>query len=391
MSTVSTEARLLVQCARGAMDQSQEAWVRHTVQDGIDWRALRDLALRHGLMSLLVRHLTRICPEEIPGPYRDHFQGLAVANHHRNLLITGELCRILDCFAASKIAVIPIKGPLLALSLYGDLALREFGDVDLLVPRDRITKAMEVLDGMGYHCEPTLKTHHLRAYLKSSCELTFVKPQGRAWVDLHWQVTPRYFGIPLADRYWDRRMRAGRTPNGVHELCPEETLLLLCVHGTKHRWNRLAWVSDVAELLRTYPALDWDGVLADAASLRCRRMLLLGLALASGVLGAPLPGRLAGQIRGDRVVRRLSAAVRGDLLEEPVKPVRSLKAALFHLAVRDRLRDRIRYGLGLAFTTTPGDWAALPLPAPFSFMQGLLRPVRLAYRLGIVGPLRAVH
>ena len=65
-------------------------------------------------------------------------------------------------------------------------------------------------------------------------------------------------------------------------MAPEELLIILCVHGSKHAWERLKWVVDVAELLRSQ-RLNWKRVFSTATKWKCRRMALLGLAFAMGL------------------------------------------------------------------------------------------------------------
>jgi hypothetical protein len=59
----------------------------------------------------------------------------------KNLRFTAELIRILNCLESHGIAAIPFKGPTLAESVYGNLALREFSDLDILVRQSDFPRA----------------------------------------------------------------------------------------------------------------------------------------------------------------------------------------------------------------------------------------------------------
>jgi len=48
------------------------------------------------------------------------------------------------------LAFIPYKGPTLALAVYGNLALREFTDLDILVQTQNVRQAAELLKDRGY-------------------------------------------------------------------------------------------------------------------------------------------------------------------------------------------------------------------------------------------------
>ena len=77
----------------------------------------------------------------------------------------------------------------------------------------------------------------------------------------------------------------------VMGLCPEDLLILLCVHGSKHAWEQLKWTCDVAELVRRRPTLDWSRILFQADEWGCRRIVLLGLGMANSfsTLSCPVP------------------------------------------------------------------------------------------------------
>ena len=172
----------------------------------------------------------------------------------------------------------------------------------------------------------------------------------------------------------------------VRTLSPEDLLLILCVHGAKHLWSQLGWISDVAELVRGHPSADWPWLLAEARALGSERMLLLGLFLARDLLDAPLPEAVRPALRADRVVESLAGQVVERLFGRPRGAAGVLESALFHLRAREHVRDRLRYGVRLAMTTTPGDWALLPLPVRLFPLYWLLRPIRLAgkYAAGAV-------
>jgi hypothetical protein len=50
-------------------------------------------------------------------------------------VLTAELCRLISLFAAADIAAIPYKGPVLGLFAYGNIALRRFVDLDVIVKK----------------------------------------------------------------------------------------------------------------------------------------------------------------------------------------------------------------------------------------------------------------
>jgi len=72
-----------------------------------------------------------------------------LANAGRNLLLTRKTLKDFKLLESNGILAIPFKGPVLASSLYGNLALRTFSDLDILVVKKDIMKAKDVLLSSG--------------------------------------------------------------------------------------------------------------------------------------------------------------------------------------------------------------------------------------------------
>ena len=133
MNSFRPEIHLLLDCARTCLDAQGASRIKSLISKDIDWTYLSRIARGHGVMPLLYRTLNSTCsdavPKEILQELREHFY----ANAGRNLFLTKELIKIVEFFEAHGIPSIPYKGPVLAASVYGNLAFREFGDLDILV------------------------------------------------------------------------------------------------------------------------------------------------------------------------------------------------------------------------------------------------------------------
>ena len=214
-------------------------------------------------------------------------------------------------------------------------------------------------------------------------QMPFVKDGQTCMVELHAQFAPRDFYFPLGlEHLWPRLRPLSLGGNPVRTLAGEDLLLVLCAHGAKHLWGCLGWVCDVAELLRVQQAMNWAAVVEEARSLRCERILLLGLVLAHDLLQAPVPEDVFRRARGVPAARALAARVAKQMFREPDGRAWGLENGLFQLRVRERLGDGLRYTLSLALEPTVADWTALRVPASFSFLYYLSRPARLALKYG---------
>lgn len=379
----SPEFKLMLCCARVQLDNTAAEQVAALLLQDLNWPSVLHQAAVHGLMPLLHWHLNRTSPEAVPPAIRYQLLDQFRANTQHNLLLTGELLRLLKLFEGHGICAIPYKGPTLAWMAYGNLALRQFGDLDLLLHRADIVRARELLGARGYRPAFAMAPDVERAYLESLRELPLVQEQTGYIVELHSHVTPRAFALQLdPEELWQRLQSLALNGKTVLALSPEDLLLVLCVHGTKHLWQCVEWICDVAELLRTHPDLNWPWITKQAKRLCSERMLWLGLLLAHDLLQAPLPGDLVRQARGNRAAGVLAVRVQRRLFSQRDCSPSGMEIAHFHLRSRERLWHGMRYSLSLVLTPTVADWHQFSLPRRLFFFYHLFRPFRLIGKYG---------
>lgn len=151
----------------------------------------------------------------------------------------------------------------------------------------------------------------------------------------------------------------------------------------KHFWVRLEWICDVAELIRAHGEMDWEQVIGRARELGSMRMLLLGLFLTKDLLGATLPAEIWHRAQADPAVASLAAQVRKRIFGDPDPHEGVSDIFPFHVRVRERLQDRVRYCLRMAVTPTEEEWEFLSLPRPLFSVYYLLRAIRMGRRSGL--------
>ena len=71
-------------------------------------------------------------------------------NLHKALFLSRELIRIVDRLSALGVEVMPYKGLALAEVIYGDIALRQAGDIDLLIHPQDLPRIREAVRELGY-------------------------------------------------------------------------------------------------------------------------------------------------------------------------------------------------------------------------------------------------
>jgi len=356
------------------------------LSDGPDWQYLLQAAARHGLVPLLYRTLIevrhQIPPEVLSGLRRSY-----LFNSQRNLILTNELLALLDRLDVEGILAMPFKGPVLAQELYGDLALRMFTDLDVLVRRKDALRAKEILISEGYRLGHTLTEAQEKIFLRSQHHYHFYN-QKKVHLEVHWQVSPSLYCFSLNTRdLFTRSTRKVIFGKELQTVSPEDLLLILCEHGARHYWRRLAWIGDLARLAES-KEIDWEEVAGRSKRMGCHRLLLLGLFLASGLLRTSLPPEISFNVEEEEnvaglveeTIQRLFAR---DQEIAPESHLPDIGEELFYLRARERLRDKAGYYIRRATTPTEDDWASLPLPAHLASLYYAIRPVRLMNKYGL--------
>ena len=181
------EHELLLCCARARLNAETIARIRALLQIDVDWAYLLQTAQSHGMMPLLYWHLNSTCPESIPkdalDQLRDHFHATA----QRNLFLTGELLMLLKLFEAHGIQAVPYKGPALGAAAYGNLSLRQFRDLDILVRKRDVLSAKDLLIAHGYRPSVHVTQAQEAAYLRSQYEYEFLREDGKV-VAVSWSA-----------------------------------------------------------------------------------------------------------------------------------------------------------------------------------------------------------
>jgi hypothetical protein len=317
----------------------------------VDWSYVIDAAAAHGVKPLLCHNLTNRWAASVPKTLLVQFRRYIQAHAFNNLFLTRELIRLLGLLEKNGISAIPWKGPVLAATAYGNVALRQFGDLDILVREDDAIRGKGLLLSAGYRLQYQGSAENEMAFhnARKVCEL--IREDGRIVVELHWAITSQTFPFRLDPAsLWEKIETVSLEGAPVHNLSPEDLLLVLCVHGAKHHWGKLMWISDIAEVLRTYSnKIDWDRLMQRADDVGSTRMLFLGLLLAHDLLAAKLPNEVLQRIRGEPTLAYLAAEVRSGLFAGG--PLMAVERPKFYVALRERAQDRMRCRFYLAYRT----------------------------------------
>jgi Uncharacterised nucleotidyltransferase len=363
---------LLLYIARRDVDPDH---LRSLIKHDLDWDYLLSLAYAHGLLPLLHKHLAT---DLVPAHILSRLKRESVANSQNVLHLTGKQLRIYKVFQENRIPVAIFKGPLLAQMAYGEMSLRQAGDIDLLIDRRDFTQARLLLESLGYEMTPRLTPAQLSSHLNNHCEIQFMRDEWLTVVDLHWDLAPRsfVFGVKPEDVI-SRLQSVALAGTTVETFGAEDLVLYQAMHGAKHLWRRLEWISCLAESLRATTAINWDTLVDRAAKARATRILALGLRLVEEFSDAPVPSEVLASVDPNKTMQRMATQIRAQLFTT-LGPAESTETNLYNLRIMDRKRDALVSVLRSIFVPTLPDWQSLALPASLHSLYYAYRPLRLS-------------
>ena len=381
MNHTRPEYELILCIARRELDAVCRARLRQLLQEPVNWDYLFSTAQAHGLLPLLHKHLSRAA-EIIPGHFLSRLKRESVANSQSVLHLIGKQLRVYKLFNEQQIPVALFKGPLLSEMAYGEVALRQAGDIDLLINREHFDRARLSLELVGYAMYPKLTASQLASHLNHNCEIQFMRDDWFTVVDLHWDLAPRSFVFNVkADEVMSRLQSVSLAGTAVTTFGAEDSVLYQSMHGAKHLWRRIEWITALAETLRSSSQIDWDVLLDRAASAHATRILGLGLRLVEKFSDVPVPAHVFATLDPHGSMQRMSQNIR-DQIFTTYGAADSTETNLYNLRIMDRKRDAIISTLRAIFVPTLPDWQAFALPPSLHSLYYALRPLRLSKAYG---------
>lgn len=372
----STEMQIILAASHSQAQRIDLKKISELAGRIVDWTRFTELVTLHRVGPLLANSLrSATC---IPAPVKLWLNQQLAANSSRNVRLASSLLRVLKLFEESGIEAVPFKGPTLTNQAYGNLGLRVFGDVDLLVKRQNMERAAALLWERGFETpEHEKNPEHIPAQLG----LNFYHPDGLI-VEMHWALVQRWLGYRYdPQEIWQRMRKQPFCGQSILALPASDMLLYLCAHGVKHHWSNLFWIVDIAEVLRTEPDMDWNLLEKQAKERGSLRVLNLGLILAQKLLGAGLPEKVAGRITKDTEATLLAEQVCSWLSGvRPPPEAGSKEEDKFFMRSKEGWGAKAVYAwhiYSLAWQPSPADRAFIRLPRALDPAYYVVRPIRI--------------
>jgi hypothetical protein len=375
------EHEIILCIARRELDSFTRARLRQLLQQPLNWDYLFTTASAHGLLPLLHKNLASAA-DNVPAYFLSRLKRESVSNSQSVLHLTSKQLRVYKLFKEHAIPVALFKGALLSQMAYGEISLRQAGDIDILISRQHFDHARSLLESLGYQMFPELTATQLASHLNNHCEITFMRDDWFTIVDLHWDLAPRSFVFGVkGDEVMSRLQAVELAGTTVETFGAEDSVLYQSMHGAKHLWRRLEWITSLAETLRATSDVNWHVLLDRAANAHATRLLALGLRLVEKFSDVAMPTHVLATLDSDGTMQRMAEGIREQIFTT-YGFADSTETNLYNLRIMDRKRDVLMSTLRAIFVPTLTDWQALALPASLHSLYYAYRPLRLSKMYG---------
>lgn len=206
------------------------------------------------------------------GNIPEHSNDVCYENTAASPALLSEAAGVVRAFSKHGIPTIVLKGAFLAGHIYKNAALRPMTDVDILIRKDDLPKANDLLAALGYQEPPSYQDFlNNKSVSPINSIMYFSKDPGRVPVHIHWHIINSTWPLERLVRRIDMgRLWAATMPVTIGEtetltLSSEHLLIYIAHHSFHHCFDRPSMVTDITETMRCYKDLiDWNIVREEA-------------------------------------------------------------------------------------------------------------------------------
>jgi hypothetical protein len=370
----SPEFQLSAACATWPPSETLSERVRQLADKGINWDEFIRIVTRHRVAGLIHASLHRAAVI-IPEKAADQIRAQAAAIVSQNLAYVREAVRILRLFDQTQLPAVLLKGNVLSVLAYGNLAFRHSKDLDIVIFPGAITTASALLERAGYRRltpPPHFNKAQLQSWFARCKELRFIHIERGFEVELHCRLfdNPFLMSHPPAQSW--RRVTVSRGID-LPTFSEDDLFSYLCAHGASHCWFRLKWLADIAALLSQQSTSGIEHLYQAAKTRGVGRCAAQAIVLCRHIFGTTISDQFVEALCEDKATRWLTIAGTNAMTaaapaESVFRGSRNDLSHFFFSSDRRYLFAEMR-----AHLLSPVDILTLPLPRKLQILYPLLR------------------
>ncbi len=286
---LSDDLLFLIACCQTNPNKENINFIQNSLF-ALDQELLTTIANNHGILPLVYKTIKNLSQcNSFRNTLLSDLKARYIQITKQNILMSAELIGIMKFFKKNGIEALAFKGPTLSQMAYGDITLRQYSDLDILIKQEDRYKISKLLESQGYEQILILTSVQEKNWYKHTKDMSLFHPKKGVHIELHWLLLDNDYPIQVdLDHIWTDPQKIVINGQKIPTFSTESLLFYLCIHGSKHLWERIEWIKDIDLMIRTHN-LDWEHLAIQVKESNFRRMFLLGLYLSHTLFQTPIP------------------------------------------------------------------------------------------------------
>lgn len=368
-SELAPEIRVIIECCK--LSQNID-FIKDNIVFIKDWDNFISLAYCHGIFPLVYKTLKKysLIPNHIENCMK--FNNMDIIK--QNMLMSSELLNVSKLLEENQIKAISFKGPVLSQLAYGDVISRQYCDLDILVDKKDLLNSVDIFLKNGYKNTLPLEILSNEICLNIIKDFSLFNSEKNISVEIHWKLFEKKYDLFLKKINQTSFQQINLNNQIINTMNNEILLVYLCLHGTKHLWERIEWICDIDRLIRNNK-IDFD-VIEDFFF---NKSFILGIYLSKILFDTPIEMKYSKYIDNKVIVNlgnEILYFLSKDFIFEELSS-KNKKILLYHYKLNDGLIDKFRYIFKNIFSISAEDCQKFYPKKPKKYLYLLFRFYRL--------------
>jgi len=377
---LSGDIRFLIACCQTEQSEDDIDFIISSIRHPtFNIQHLMTLASGHGIFPLVYKTIKELSTshyllEQLLADLKSAYSQVA----RRNMLMSAELIRIMKLLEENNIEALAFKGPTLSQMAYGDITLRQYGDLDILIKPNDFIAVHQLLTHKMYDTKYNYN-NAVDKVLELIPDHMFISSGSQIPIEIHNKLFASNFPIQVSDNiFWDNSTTITINNKAIPTFTNEYLLFYLCLHGGKHLFSRISWILDIAMLIKnTRKDFDLKLFKEIADQHHLQTMISVGLHLAMILFQTKIPEHILQNFNTDKRSLKIVNTIIESITEDPID---SERFTLTHLRMFDSWSEKMRYSIYL-FKPSVLDYQIFDKKYRSDSLYYIIRPFHIFYRV----------
>jgi len=351
---------LIIECCK---DNPKESKIKNSILFIEDWEKFIFLANKHGVLPLVYKVFNKYS-NLISSYYLLILKNYYLEITAENMGLTKELIQIANILSTNDINYFTFKGPTLSFNIFGDITMRQYSDIDIMIEKKDLEKAISLIKNHGYEDFLNLTQEQFSFRKNNSHEYSLINKKKGVLLELHWSFLDNDHPTNIDNfiNFSDLK-KVLIVDKKLNILNNEELLIYLCIHGINHLFERVEWLVDIDRLIKLNN-IDWSRVdKLIASSFEVKKSFYISLSYVNSLLGTAIPNKYINSYKKENLILKTY------LLREK----KLFKKLLFKSRFFTKATSKLKFLHKVIFKPTLNELRVIKLPRKIYFMYYLIR------------------